>query len=426
MSNALLKNMLDNIQKNNLTNGNFLIGFSGGVDSSALLYLFYLLKKSYLPKITLRAIHVNHNINPEAQNWENHCINFTKELNIKCIVKNVFLNNNKNLESNARNLRYKVIQEEIYSNEIFVSAHHLDDQAETILLNIKRGAGLNGISGIKEISLNFDISIYRPLLNTPKLDLEVFLKEHLKSHIIDDSNFDTHYDRNFIRNIILPELNDRWPSYTKMLGRLSKNALNDLELLNELIKPYYQKCLFNSKPIISELLNLKLNLRNKIISRWLLNESQIIVNQKVLQEININMLLTPKDKNPSIKIQNKVIRKYKDHLYLTPIYAKINTKFNLNEEIEYSLPDNLGCIKLNSLGVINWIKDKNLKTFKIQNYSKKNLYSISFNSPRIKEQGKDISKDIKHIYQENNIPPWERGRVPKIFLNNECIGIVGI
>ncbi len=143
--------LIENIIKNLINKyKNFLVGYSGGVDSTVLLYSLNKFKKY----INIRAIHINHNILYISKKWEKKCIKFCKINKIHLIKKNIYIKNKSNLEHKLRIKRYKIYKKYIKKNEILLTAHHKNDQIETIFLSLKRGCGIKGLIGIKKKKKN--------------------------------------------------------------------------------------------------------------------------------------------------------------------------------------------------------------------------------------------------------------------------------
>ena len=198
---------------------NFLVAYSGGIDSTALLYFSKKIAIKYNKKI--RAIHINHNLNKDSNNWENHCINFCKKIGVELICKNlnIILDKGDSIEEKAREARYKSIYEEMHKKTIMMTAHHSEDQSETLLYQLFRGAGVKGLSAmplIKEINSSYHI---RPLLRFNKKAIEDVIKYNELNFINDYSNEDTNFSRNFIRKKILPTVKEKWPNYSETISR---------------------------------------------------------------------------------------------------------------------------------------------------------------------------------------------------------------
>lgn len=218
----MLENFIHHIKKLNI-----LLAYSGGIDSTFLLHQFLKLKKIY-KTFKFRAIHINHQLHPDSNKWSLHCKEICKLHNIPFIIKKVILKNTKNnIEENARITRYNEIYKALKPKEIIATGHNLNDQCETILLALKRGSGITGLSSMSyELNQDQKIKIIRPLLKISRRNIQIWMNEHKINWIEDKSNYNINYDRNFLRHKIIPQLNKRWPYF-------ERNCSKSIEILNE-------------------------------------------------------------------------------------------------------------------------------------------------------------------------------------------------
>ena len=218
---------------------NYLIAFSGGLDSSALLLLF---KQAQAQRnLHLRAIHIHHNLSPNADFWAAHCAQLCQQLKIPLIIERVQIQGDKGLEANAREARYQAIARHIQPNEWLATAHHQQDQTETFLLALKRGSGVQGLSAMASQSQLFGLSIFRPLLGFSRQQLQQFVQQQGIQWIEDESNQDSRYERNFLRNQVLPLLRERWPHFDQAVQRSAQHCAEQQALLEELLTPELEK-----------------------------------------------------------------------------------------------------------------------------------------------------------------------------------------
>ncbi|WP_169780398.1 tRNA lysidine(34) synthetase TilS, partial [Enterobacteriaceae endosymbiont of Donacia piscatrix] len=141
---------------------NILLAYSGGIDSTVLLYNLVKLRKKY--PLIIRAIHINHNLNKKSNDWVKFCFSQCKKLNVLFIHKNIYINKKSNIEEYARKKRHQIFKKIIKNNEILVTAHNLDEQCETFFLSLKRGSGPKGLSGMSTIKIVNNFKILRPFL----------------------------------------------------------------------------------------------------------------------------------------------------------------------------------------------------------------------------------------------------------------------
>jgi len=194
----------------------FLIAYSGGIDSTVLLYQMFKIRQKN-SKIKIRAIHINHNIHPSSKEWEKHCTKICQKYQIPITSIQINIHCKKNLEETLRIQRYNIFYKNLFFNEILLTAHHLNDQCETFFLFLKRGSGPTGLSGMLSKNLLGDKKIIRPFLEKTKKELQKIAYENNLKWIEDSSNYNINYDRNFIRHKLMPILEKKWPFFLKKL-----------------------------------------------------------------------------------------------------------------------------------------------------------------------------------------------------------------
>ncbi len=208
------------------------VALSGGIDSMVLLDV---LAAARTANAALKAIHVNHGISPNANAWADFCRIQCAERGISLTVVAVDVNRQSGvgLEAAARDARYAALMS---SDAAFVlSAQHQDDQAETVLHQMLRGTGLNGLAGMGESrQLRAGQVLLRPLLNVSRAEIDAYAAAHQLEWIEDESNLDTAFTRNFIRHDLLPAIRTRFPHYAESLSRTAQHAAESAELLEAL------------------------------------------------------------------------------------------------------------------------------------------------------------------------------------------------
>ena len=210
-----------NLIKNNLDlSKKIYIAFSGGPDSTALLHLISKMKTDF--EIQPQAIHINHNLSNQSEKWVEHCKNICMNLDVDLIIESIQIRSEGGgIESAARQSRYKIFRNVLKKGEQIVLAHHSDDVAETILMRMLRGTGIEGLEGPK-LKRNLGAGILvRPFLDISKKEILSYLKENKLNFIDDDSNKDNSFDRNFLRNKIFPLLENRWNNFPQRFTNMS-------------------------------------------------------------------------------------------------------------------------------------------------------------------------------------------------------------
>lgn len=182
------------------------VGYSGGVDSTVLMHV---LSRQYQ---NIHIVHINHGLHPKALHWERHCASEAKKLGLDftCIKVNAHPLPGQSPEEAARNARYGAFKKLVSVNDVLLTAHHADDQAETVLYRLLRGTGPKGLAAMQSKSINNCIQILRPMLDITRDEIVAYAKSEKLSWIEDCSNHNDDFDRNFIRQRIMPLLKQRW------------------------------------------------------------------------------------------------------------------------------------------------------------------------------------------------------------------------
>jgi tRNA(Ile)-lysidine synthase len=210
-----------------------LVGFSGGMDSTALLHL--LANDASVRTRGLRAVHVHHGLHPDADAWAQHCLQVCAALGIACDVVRVTVERDRGLgpEAAARQARRHAFAQALGANESLALAQHRDDQAETFLLRALRASGPDGLGSMRPWRRFAAGWMWRPLLDTPHEVLLGYARTNGLVWIEDPSNADIALDRNFLRHRVLPLLRERWPQADAAFARAAALAAESSDLLGE-------------------------------------------------------------------------------------------------------------------------------------------------------------------------------------------------
>ena len=393
------------------------VALSGGVDSVVLLHLLDSLQKKH--RFTLNATHVHHGLSKNADKWAKFCEKLCTKLSIPLDAHYVKLPQKKSLgiEGEARRLRYeKLLQSK---SDLIVLAHHEDDQAETFLLQLIRGAGVKGLSSMA----HFDDSrrLWRPLLNTSRTEIESYAKKHQLKWIEDESNQNTDFDRNFIRSKVLPILKNRFSYVIKVISRSSAHLAEAQILLDDLaridLKNYLKSINYKHKIQVNTLGKLSNTRAKNVLRYWLELNDQLMPSKDLLDEL-LRQTLTAK-KDATIKIQlskDYEIRRYKDEIYITRKDRKDQKNYEIiwKGESEILLPNGtqLNFKKVKGKGI-------NFKLLNDQKLIIRNRQGGEFFKP----DSKRPTKKIKQLLQESDLPPWERENLPMIFVGDDLASV---
>ncbi|MCK3655157.1 tRNA(Ile)-lysidine synthase [Pasteurellaceae bacterium Macca] len=403
----------------------FLIGLSGGVDSVVLLHLFSQLRP--LLGLKLRAIHIHHGISPNADQWRQFCQDYCAQLAVPFLSERVKVSG-KNLEAEARQARYQAIGKHIFAQEMFVTAHHQDDQAETLLLALKRGSGVKGLSAMQGVSFWQNFTILRPFLNTSKTAILAYAKAQQLAWVRDESNNDNHYDRNFLRNQVLPLLNNRW-HFTQMVARTAQHCAEQQALLEELLsEELHRRCHRNCFDI-QGFANFSRPKQRQLIRLWLAKLNQQMPSQERLDQILHQMVEANLDKHPQFPFGNGVLRRYQSRLYFTPPFAdsadtaSFTATLSAGEEA-LTLPDGIGTILRQKGEICGKFPHKTDRLLLPKALESQTVTIKLTHSGKTARYGQAQREEMKKIYQQHGIPPWLRTRTPLLFIGEIFLGLL--
>ncbi len=403
-----LKQAIANIKPDLGRAGQVWLAYSGGLDSTVLLHVLK------MEKIAFKALHINHQLSPNADSWQQHCIDQCNKLDREIVVERVEVKNKgKGLEQAARQARYFSFDRHVKAGDVILMAHHLDDDCETLLFRLLRGCGLKGLAGIKrKRNLTVGGRILRPLLSLTRNELLEYANLHTLSWVEDESNRDTEFDRNYLREMVLPLFQQRWPGFRKQFSNSVKLLRESEQLLSEYGQRDLREC-----DMREERLGNSLNLttlsaysvarKNHVLREWLDILGYTAPGLKHLDEIQ-KMIDAREDAAPVVDFGECELRRYRSRLYCLPRLRPVDApvlRWDTSGNLE--LPDG-SCLSLSAS----------------QAFPYPNL-EVTFRrgGERSKPLGRARSQTLKKLLQEYELEPWLRDRVPLIHFNSELIAV---
>ena len=292
------------------------VALSGGVDSTALLAALAE-RKSLRPK--LRALHVNHHLHPNAKHWAAKCRELTTRLDVPLTVltANVSRARGTSLEAEARKVRYESLACELSEGEILLTAHHEDDQLETVLLQLLRGSGVAGLAAMPEVMRCGAGRLVRPLLSVSRASLEAFAASRDLTWAEDDSNTDERFDRNYLRAQVLPLVKARWPGAARSVSRSARHAAEAQRLLNGLALADVERAAVGGALSVKVLRALSLDRRRNALRYWIAASGAQVPNTARLEELAGPVLDARIDARPHIAWANTMVERRHDLLSLS-------------------------------------------------------------------------------------------------------------
>jgi tRNA(Ile)-lysidine synthase len=303
--------------------GRYLVGFSGGLDSTVLLHALAVTRDRH--GTPLVAVHVNHRLHPDAAEWERQCRSIAGEFGVEYVARQVEVADDApgGLEAAAREARYGALMALMEDGDVLLSAHHEEDQAETLLLNLMRGSGLAGLAAIGASHSFGPGLLVRPLLGVSRAAIAGYAREFSLEWIDDPANQDLRFDRNFLRQKILPRLRRRWPAVSARLRQTSELASEAAGLLDQLARIDLAAVQQDGERTPDRLDIGALQRLNAVRQRNLLRHAiracglpQAPAPQ--LRQIQNELLSARRDAQPLVRWHGAEARRYRQKLYLLP------------------------------------------------------------------------------------------------------------
>uniref|UniRef100_UPI001012FEE7 tRNA lysidine(34) synthetase TilS n=1 Tax=Aeromonas veronii TaxID=654 RepID=UPI001012FEE7 len=293
-----------------------LVAFSGGLDSTLLLVLAAQYAREH--GLPVRALHVHHGLSPHADEWVAHCEAVCQQLAVELLVEWVTLarGNGESLEAQARTARYQRLTARMRAGEWLLTAHHQDDQLETLLLALKRGAGLRGLAGILPSQPFAGGLLLRPLLDVSRAELAEAAATLPFGWVEDESNQDVSYDRNFLRQTLIPQLKARWPAMAQTAARSMALCAEQEALLEELAESDWQLAGEGEALHIGPLHALSPTRRNNLLRYWIRRQGGEMPSREQLARLWQEVALARGDANPQLNWGRQSCRRYQERLYL--------------------------------------------------------------------------------------------------------------
>lgn len=395
------------------------MAYSGGLDSHVLLHALSALRNK-IPQ-RLAAVHVNHGLNDKRFEWAEHCREVCDELGVQYQLVEIDAGSpeGQSPESWARQLRYQALAAQLQKGEILLTAHHKDDQAETLLLQLLRGAGPDGLSAMPTLR-RFGAGWHaRPLLHYNRQQLIDYAGQQGLQWVDDDSNLDNRFDRNYLRHKIMPLLAQHWGNISDTLARAASHQAESAELQKQLARIDIESCLlvkFNTLNIIK--LGELSEPRKKNVIRYWLQEMQLPVpDARNMQHVLVDVLQSRQDAVACVSWPGAEIRRYKDKLFASAPLCEHDSSqvvgWPLDEVCRVSHGELTACMA----------KGRGIK----KSLCLGNSVEIRYRSggETIRPVGRRHQHDLKKLFQEAGIPPWFRYRIPLIFIRGQLAAVPG-
>jgi len=399
-------------------------GYSGGCDSSALLHALHKWGREH--EIRVLAVHVNHHLHPEAATWAGFCAEQCALLGVplRTVEVDVSPLNGRSLEARARQLRYDACRALLGSGDCFLTAHHQEDQAETLLLQLLRGSGVHGLSAMPERTPFGPGWHVRPLLSCPRADLIGYARAQGLQWLDDPSNADTSHDRNYLRHKIMPRLRQRWPAAAEVMTRAARWQAEAATLLDEMAALDLEttrgprpECL--SVPALCALSPARCA---QVLRLWIKSLGLAAPYAAHLEQVRHDLLHARRDSRARVRWPGAEVRRHRDLLYAGQHDSD-------NGDDEETLVD---CVWDPSMPLqLPWGR---LSAHKAKGVGLAARHVQQHGLRIRRRRGGEVCRpawrthrqSLKKLLQETGVPPWQRERLPLIYCGDELAAVADL
>ena len=405
------------------------VACSGGLDSSVLLHLTARFCRAR--GLRLHAFHVHHGLSPNADGWLAHTRESCQALQLPFDSRKVNVVNvsDHGTEQAARLARYAALGEMCKASgvRLLLTAHHEDDQAETVMLQWLRGAGLPGASGMASVQsshalLPDTVALGRPLLEVSRKQLEHIAAEFSITSVTDESNSDTRYRRNSLRHDVLPVIERHFPGVSQTLSRSARHFQQAQRLLEGLAEHDFENCRTGDDLSLQSLLLLSPDRRDNLFRYWVRARTGHYPSEAQLQQIQEQMLHSSADAQPSISLQHWVIERQRRRLCIRPVNVRLPPTEPMalvwQGEHSLTLPEWQGTLVF-STGEGAGVSSELLRAGPLSVRARVGGERLQLHSQR-------PSRTLKNLFQESDVPAAQRPWLPLLYAGQQIIYAAGL
>ncbi len=402
------------------------VAFSGGRDSTVLLHALARLRDER--RFVLRAVHINHGIQHVAGDWAAHCVATAGRLDVPCDVLSVTVGDQrgKGLEAAAREARYAALRRVLRAGEWLLTAHHADDQLETVLLHLFRGSGVSGLAGIPRDAVFGPGRLGRPLLDVPAESLAAYAAGHLVPEgldwLTDPMNADAGFDRAFVRHEVAPVLRRRFPAAAGAVGRTAVLAAEAAGLLDELARADARDAVEANRVSLAAIGSLGAARQRNLIRVLARDRGWATPPERRLREGLDQLLAAAPGRQPVLAWGGHEIRRFREHLHLldvaVPVVDTPSARTAWREGERLDLGGIRGKLDLQrgscGAGLAPAVVAGGLEVV------------FRRGGERVRPGANQHHRTLKYLFQSRGVVPWMRGHIPIIVARGQLAAVADL
>jgi tRNA(Ile)-lysidine synthase len=400
--------------------GKLCVALSGGVDSTVLLYALAALSESQ-PEWRLRAIHIDHQLQSASSQWGERCKRLAEQLRVSIHIEavNVARDHVQGLEASAREARYGAFRQHLQQGEVLLTAHHADDQAETVLLALMRGSGVQGLAAMPACAPFACGWHVRPLLGFTRAALTEWAQTYGIASVEDPSNLDLRHDRNYLRHAVLPALRERWPSMATNIVRSTRHLGDALQLLDEQANRDLTVCGAGACLDVTALRALTPERRANVLRYWLRLRGLNAPSTRQLQGLERDMFGASDDRNPVTRWSGAEVHRYRGRLYaFAPLASMTDESSAWLRDSSFEMTD--GALRFEITGPY---EADQAPCLSMERLPEQLTVRYRGGGEHLRIAGRAHRKPLKKILQESGVLPWWRDRLPLLFAGKQLVAV---
>lgn len=398
----------------------FRIAFSGGLDSTVLLHAVAALRATW-PGVDVRAVHIDHGLHPRSSDWARHCAAQAARLSLDCdvIAVHVARTAGASLEAQARDARYAALAAAMAPGDCLLTAHHADDQAETLMLQLLRGAGVRGLAAMPFRTQFAGGVLARPLLEFTRAELAAWARAQGLTWIDDPANEHSGFNRNFLRQRVMPVLRERWPAVARTLARSAAHCADAAQRLDELAALDLRDAAAADGSVhIDRCLALPAPRQRHLLRYWLRARDLPLPNAARLDQLLQQARAADGDRYPRTTWPGAEVRRYRGRLYAMRPLPPHDASRQLTWDLVAPLP-------------LPWLGRQLSARFErgvglSEHRCRAGALTVRFRrgGESCRVAGQAHHKSLKQLFQEHGVPAWQRDRVPLIYIDDALAAAV--
>jgi len=400
--------------------GRFCVAFSGGLDSTVLLHaLAAAIREHPAGVYALRAVHIDHKLQLHSADWCRRCADVATEAGVDFAFRQVRVPPDPpmGIEAAARTVRYQALRSLIEPGEALLTAHHADDQLETLLLALTRGAGVGGLSAMPACQPFGEGWHLRPLLEFTRAELEEWARTQGLSWIADPSNDEGRFSRNYLRHEVIPALRQRWPGIAHSAVRSAGHLGEAGTLLDRLAAADHAVAAVGPCLRVEALATLDGQRRRNLLRYWLRLHGARLPSTRKLLSLEHDMLAAQEDRLPCVEWDGFEVRRHRGLLYAAPQLSPAlprDTAFDWDWSQELLLPDRLGLLRMQKAHGAGLARAKLPLRLGV---------TFRHGGESLQTAGRNHHRKLKKLMQDADILPWWRSRLPLVHAGDELVAV---